>query len=300
MIPFNFHHLYYFYIIAKEGTILKASQILRLGQPALSMQLKQFEDFLAKRLFEREGRKLILTEEGHYVYAYAQMIFEIGQEFMDGFKDLEHKGRIKIQIGVSSYVPKTFVHLLLQYILLMEPAVRISLFENEVDKLTKMLEDFSLDLVVSDSPYQSQSVESAIEHHLVGDTPVIFCSHPKVASKIKRFPQDLDGAPMIFPTAQSQIYKAVQEYLIKHRVTPKVIAEIQDLELVRRLVLNGYGIAPINQLTVMRAPAKERLVILDKSIIHTIRNKTYLLIKKRKKNHPLIPKILTGFRLREA
>ena len=100
MIPFNYHHLYYFYVIAKEGSISKATQQLRLAQPTLSSQLKQFENFLNVKLFIRENRNLILTEEGHRVLEYAKMIFDIGRELKDRMVDLNHKGRIRIQIGV--------------------------------------------------------------------------------------------------------------------------------------------------------------------------------------------------------
>lgn len=93
MIPFSYHHLYYFYVIAQEGSISKATEQLRLAQPTLSAQLKQFETFLNTDLFIRENRKLVLTEEGHKVFSYARMIFDIGQELKERMVDLSHKGR---------------------------------------------------------------------------------------------------------------------------------------------------------------------------------------------------------------
>ena len=93
MIPLNYHHLYYFYVIAKEGSVSKAAKTLRLAQPTLSAQLKQFESFLDKKLFERENRKLKLTEDGHRILGYAKSIFDLGQELMDHVGDLSQKGR---------------------------------------------------------------------------------------------------------------------------------------------------------------------------------------------------------------
>ncbi|MDD3151133.1 MAG: LysR family transcriptional regulator, partial [Candidatus Gastranaerophilales bacterium] len=113
MIPFNYHHLYYFYVIAQEGSIAKATEQLRLAQPTLSAQLKQFENFLNVKLFIRENRKLILTEEGHKVLSYAKLIFDIGQELRERMVDLTDKGRPRIHIGVSNFVPKTIIDLLL-------------------------------------------------------------------------------------------------------------------------------------------------------------------------------------------
>ena len=99
MIPFNYHHLYYFYVIAQEGSIVKATKQLNLAQPTLSAQLKQFENFLNVQLFIRENRRLVLTEEGHRVLSYARMIFDIGQELKDRMVDLSHKDRIHLNIG---------------------------------------------------------------------------------------------------------------------------------------------------------------------------------------------------------
>ena len=127
--------------------------------------------------------------------------------------------------------------------------------------------------------------------------PVVFCAHLSLAKKIKSFPKDLNGTPMILPTAQSHIYHAIQEYLMRHKVTPKIIAEIQDVELVRRLALAGHGVAPMNQFTALKAPAKNRLVILDKKVSHSIFDKIYLLTKKRQKPNPLVTKIVRDFQL---
>src|SRR3989338_3195028 len=126
MIPFNYHHLYYFYTIAKIGSISKASETLRVGQPALSFQLK---------LFEREGRKITLTESGRYVLSYATEIFDIGMELMDGLGDRSQKGRLKIQIGDSSFIPKTAVTALLNFLLKIEPEVYISVREDKTELL---------------------------------------------------------------------------------------------------------------------------------------------------------------------
>ena len=102
MIPFNYHHLYYFYVIAQEGSITKASKQLRLAQPTLSTQLKQFEVFLDVKLFDREKRKLTLSEEGQRFLSYAKMIFDIGQELKDRIGHLPYKDRVEIKIGISN------------------------------------------------------------------------------------------------------------------------------------------------------------------------------------------------------
>jgi LysR family transcriptional activator of nhaA len=296
MIPFNYHHLYYFYTIAKMGSISKAGEELRLAQPTLSSQLKQFENYLNLKLFEREGKKLIITDRGRYILSYAAEIFDTGRELMDGLGDLSQKGRLKIQIGVSSYVPRSVVDALLKFLLKIEPGIYMSVQENSAEVIVENLKTHLLDFVLTDTPV-STPTEGELENHLVAKIPIVFCAHASIAKKYKRLPKDLDGAPVLLPTTQSQVYQSVQEYFIANKIKPKIVAEIQDVELVRRLVLTGIGVAPLNQFTITQAPSKEPLVILDKKLKHNIFDNIYLLVKKRKKQHPLIQNILNQFKL---
>ncbi|MCA9400055.1 MAG: LysR family transcriptional regulator, partial [Candidatus Omnitrophica bacterium] len=261
MIPFNYHHLYYFYVIAQEGSISRATEILNLAQPTLSAQLKQFEDFLNVKLFIREGRKLTLTEEGRKVLSYAKMIFDIGQELKDRMVDLSHKGRPHIHIGIGHFVPKTIVDLLLHFILEHEPNTYIHVEKDNMDKLIQDLNDHILDLVLTDTPFET-TMSGDIKNKFIGKIPIVFCAHPTIARHIKQFPKDITGQPMIFPAAPRQIAYTLKEFLYEHQLEPKIVGEIQDIETVRRLALRGYGIAALNLLTVKEAPAKENLTIL--------------------------------------
>ena len=296
MIPFNYHHLYYFYTIAKIGSISKASETLHVGQPALSSQLKQFENYLNLKLFLREGKKIILTEEGRYVLSYATEIFDTGRELMDGLGDRSQKGRLKIQIGVSSFIPRSVVDALLKFLFKIEPEIYISVYEDKTELMVENLKIYLLDLVLTDTPIQSV-IQKEIENHLVAKIPVVFCAHSSIAKKYRELPKDLDGAPILLPTTQSQVYQSVQEYFITHKIEPKIMGEIQDIELVRRLVLAGVGVAPLNKFTVTQAPGKESLTILGKKSEYNIFDNIYLLNKKRKKQHPVILKIIDQFKL---
>jgi LysR family transcriptional activator of nhaA len=296
MIPFNYHHLYYFYSIAKLGSISKACEKLHLSQPTLSTQLKQFENHLKIKLFERENKKLILTEEGRHLLFYATEIFDIGDEMLDSLGDVAQKGRMKIQIGISHHVPRSVVDELLMFLLKIEPGVYISLHEDNEDLLSEGLKTHQLDIALSDSIAQTYA-EKDIECQMIAKIPVVFCAHSSLARKYKNIPNDLNGAPVILPTAHSQVYMAIQDYFVTHKIKPRIVGEIQELEIIRRLVLSGVGIAPLNKLTVLRAPGKESLVILDKTEKYSIFDKVYLLTKTRKKKHPLVPKIVDQFHI---
>jgi len=296
MIPFNYHHLYYFYVIAKEGSVSKAANTLRLAQPTLSAQLKQFESFLDKKLFERENRELRLTEDGHLILGYAKSIFDLGQELMDQIGDLSQKGRIRIQIGLSNFIPKSFADVLLQFILKIAPKVQITLIEDRIEVLLSQLEDHLLDIVFHDSTVLPVIAKSA-EHRLIADLPVVFCADKKLAQTIGKFPNCLNKAPLILPTAPSQVAFAVREFLLSKKLEPHILGEIQDIEIVRRLALRGLGIAPLNLLTISQAPAKEMLKILHAPETSPISEKIYALTQPRKNPHPLVLRILGEFKV---
>lgn len=295
MIPFNYHHLYYFYVIAQEGSISKATDQLRLAQPTLSAQLKQFESFLNTKLFIRESKRLVLTEEGHQVLSYAKLIFDIGQELKDRMVDLSHKGRSHIHIGISNFVPKTIVDLFLDFILKHDTNTYIHLEKDKMDKLIQGLHDHTIDIVLTDTPFETP-LRSDIQNKFIGKIPVVFCAHPKLAKKIKNFPKDLNGLPMILPSTPRQIAHTLKEFLYEHHIEPKIIGDIQDIETVRRLALRGYGIAALNLLTIKGAPSKQKLVIINEHSKHKIYEKIYIITKKRKQTLPIVDEIIKHFR----
>jgi len=297
MIPFNYHHLYYFYIIAKEGSISKATYKLRLAQPTLSAQLKQFETFLNAKLFIRENRNLTLTEEGHQVLAYAKMIFDIGKELKDRMVDLSHtKGRTRIQLGVTNSMPKTITETMLNYLLRINPNIYISLIKDQSKKLLQDLDDHVIDLILSDAPHHSYKGKE-IKSHSIGKIPIVFCAHSKISKKFKKIPQDLNGAPMFLPSSSRPIFQTLQEYFLNNNIEPNILGEIEDVEIVRRLVLRGYGVAALNLLTVLKAPAKEKLIVLKNHSKDIIYENFYLITKNRKMPHPLVEKLLKDFHI---
>ena len=130
------------------------------------------------------------------------------------------------------------------------------------------------------------------------DLPVVFCANAAVAKKLGKFPSCLNQAPLILPTAPSQVAFAVREFLLLNKLEPYTLGEIQDIELVRRLVLRGKGIAPLNILTISQAPAKENLCVLNSPKNSPISEKIYALVRPRKNHHPLVLKILNNFKVK--
>lgn len=296
MIPFNYHHLYYFYNVAKEGSVSRAAKTLRLAQPTLSAQLKQFESWLDRKLFLREGKSLILTEDGLRVLSYAKTIFDAGKEMIDHLTDSPSKGRGRLQIGVSGFIPKTIVDSLIRFVLEKSAGTYISVVEKEPSAMQADLETHKLDMILNDLPFRADR-EEGLENFLLARIPVVFCASRALAARHRSIPSSLNGAPIILPTAQSQTYHALQEYFLARKIKPDIIAEIQDVEVARRLALSGKGIVPLNRLTATQAPAREKLIILGASARIPVHDTLYLTRKRRQVPHPVVTKILEEFKI---
>jgi LysR family transcriptional activator of nhaA len=291
MIQFNYHHLYYFFCVAEAGGITKAAESLKVSQPALSAQLKQFEDFLGLKLFRKEGRKILLTEDGHFILSYAKSIFDLGSQMHDALHDRGRRGSLKIQVGVSNLVPNAVSGAILNFIFKSHPKTLVTWVENDVQDLLAALNLHKLDMVIASRPART-SGEEGLENFLLAKIPMVFCSGVKMASALKRIPADLDGVPFIYPGPESQYYHRLQEYFLTHKIKPDTVAEIENIELARRMVLAGLGVSALNLFTVRNAPASEKLRILGTQPIPEMHDTVYVIRKGRKNPHPVVSDVI--------
>src|SRR5579859_2239944 len=222
MISLNYHHLYYFYVVAKSGSIAKACKTLLLSQPAVSTQLKQLERSLGNPLFDRRNQRLYLTEEGRFVLDYAESIFEMGQELQETLKDRPRKGRPVIRVGILSGTPRAFGHALLECVLDGFPSAHVNVREGQTDELLADLREQRLDVLLTDESIRSQDRE-VLSNHLVGKVPIVFAAAPAVARRHRLIPRDLNDAPVILPSWPSHIYHQILDLLAEWKVEPKVV-----------------------------------------------------------------------------
>lgn len=296
MIPFNYHHLYYFYVIAKAGSISKACDTLYLAQSTLSAQIKLFEKSLGKNLFERQKQRLLLTEEGRVVLDYAESIFEMGQEMQDTLNDKPQKNQISIQIGILNGTPRSYGHALLEHIFGSTLNAVATVKEGDLDNLLEQLRQHKLDVILTDVSIHGHEQQEFV-NHLIGKIPVIFAAAPHIANKVKRIPEDFEGTPFIIPSLPSQIYRQVLDTLSEWKVKPKIIAEIQDVELARRLAVTGHGIVALNAYTVSVSLPKNSLLPIKSSKPLGITESVYLVTRKRKFMNPIADYLIKTFRL---
>jgi len=296
MIPLNYHHLYYFYTIARAGTISKACETLFLAQSTLSAQLKQLETSLGSKLFERKKQRLFLTEEGRLVLDYAESIFGMGRELQDALRDRPRSGRVAIQVGILNATPRAFGHALLECLLKDASLAHVAAQESGLDELLLGLNQQKLDVVLSDVSIRSRD-QGEFFNHLICKIPVVLAAAPRVAARCRKIPEDLERVPFILPSLPSQVYHQVQDALARWKIRPNVAAEVQDVELARRLALAGHGVAPMNEYTVAASLPRGGLKVIGTSRTLGIYESIYLVTRRRKWPNPLVERLVESFRL---
>src|SRR6476660_6148073 len=188
----NYHHLYYFWTVARAGTIAKASEELRLAQPTISSQIKMLEDSLGQKLFERQGRRLVLTDVGRTTLRYAEDIFRIGRELQHAVKGRPTGQKLRLEVGVADVIPKLVAERLLQPALSAVPELHLRCREGPLPQLLGALAMHELDVVLSDTPVTEQVRVKAF-NHLLGETGISFFAAGPLAALKKGFPQTLTG-----------------------------------------------------------------------------------------------------------
>ena len=238
----NYHHLLYFWTVARVGSVSRAGEELRLAQPTISGQLRRLEEHFGEKLFVREGRRLALTEIGQVVFRYADEIFSIGRELSDVLRGRPRGRPAKLHVGVSDVVPKLIAHRILAPVLQMPEAVRIVCVEDDPAGLATALSSHGLDLVLSDAPITGAMRVKAYNHLLGSCGLTVFGTAALAAKYRRRFPASLDGAPFLLPTEASVTRRPLEQWMESVDVRPRVVGEFQDSALLKTFGAAGSGL----------------------------------------------------------
>jgi LysR family transcriptional activator of nhaA len=227
----NYHHLLYFWTVAREGTIARASQTLMLSQPTISEQVRSLEEVLGVKLFQKQGRNLALTDAGRVAFEYADEIFSRGREMSDVLRGRKAGRAARFTVGIADVVPKLIAYRLILPALELDEPVRLVCREGKPHKLLSQLAIHEVDLVISDSPLDP-SIRVRAYSHLLGQSGVSFFAHPRLARRFKaRFPQCLDGMPFLMPAEDTDLRRSLEHWLDAQGVRPEVVGEFEDSAL---------------------------------------------------------------------
>lgn len=284
----NYHHLRYFWMVAREGGLRQAAEKLHVSQPSLSAQIRELEAAIGERLFQRQGRGNVLTDAGQIALRYADEIFTLGSELSTIIRQSPTARAIRLYVGVTDTVPKLVAHRLLSPAFSMEQRVQVICREGKPSDLIAHLTAHRLDLVLSDEP-ASSGHQGRVFNHLLGETGVLVCAAPKLAERLKKdFPRSLHGAPALLPSETTALRRSVEEWFQAHKVKPDVLGEFEDTALLMVAAAEGRGFVIVP--AIVRDEASERygLVPVGKT---RCKDQMYAITAKRRIFHPAVERI---------
>ena len=280
----NYHHLLYFWVIAREGSITRACEALNLSQPALSAQLRALEDTLGEKLFHRVGRTLVLTDVGQIAYRYSQEIFSLGQELTNTIKGRPTHRPVKLVVGIAEVVPKMVAFKLLESAFGLADELEIVCWEGRLERLLTELALHSLDIVLADTPIPS-TVRIQGHSHLLGESGVsLFASQPLADKYRRKFPKSLDGAPFLLPTGNSMLRRGMDEWFSRNGIIPKLVGEFEDGATMKAFGQAGKGIFPGS--TVVAKEISRQYLVKKVGEVQDVREQFYAISVERRLKHP--------------
>lgn len=238
----NYHHLYYFWTVMREGSLTAASSRLSLAPSTVSAQLTKLEGALGGKLFQRSGRNLTPTDLGRLVFRYTDEIFSLGREMIDTIHGRPTSGPLHLVVGVVDALPKLVIRKLLEPALRLPEPLHLVCHEGKENHLLAELALHSLDVVLTNTPARSGS-SIRFYSHLLGESGVTFLGVKRLASKLRAgFPGSLDKAPMLIPTPMSVLRGSLDQWMTALGITPTIIAEFDDLALLKVFGQQGDGV----------------------------------------------------------
>ena len=240
----NFHHLRYFWMVARKGGVRKAAEELHVSQPSISAQVQLLEESLGEKLFKRTGRTLVLTEMGELVLTYADDIFAAGRELMNAVKQRPGGRALRLNVGMTDSISKMMGFEFLKPALHFVEPTHVVCRMAAIDPLIVQLQAHRLDIVLADEP--ASSLKAKTFSHRLGRSGITFCAVPALAAKLRRnFPQSLNGAPALLPTENMGLRAVLETWFDDQGIRPRLVGEYEDSALMVFCATAGRGFTVI-------------------------------------------------------
>ena len=288
----NFRHLYYFWVVAKEGSITSAAERVDVAVQTISAQLSLLEQSIGKSLLAPQGRRLVLTEAGRIALSYADQIFLLSEQMLDTLatSDLEHT--MRLTVGISDSLPKLISSHLLEAALALPQRVRLVCYEDKFDALLGDLSLHKLDVVLTDRPVPSGTTLRVFSH-LLGESEITLFGLPALAERYAPgFPASLNGAPLLLPTRNNAIRGRIDHWLETHDVRADVVGEFDDNALLNTFGRSGLGLFPAP--SALEKDVREQFEAVPVGALSPVKEQFYAISNERKIKHPAIDAILTA------
>lgn len=290
----NYNHLLYFWTVAKEGSIAKATEVLHLTPQTISVQLKNLEESVGEPLFSRAGRGLVLTEFGHLVFQYADEIFSVGEELCVRLKSKDASMAPSLQVGITNSIPKLIAMRILQPALEGDEPIKLVCKEGSLESLLGGLAVHQLDMIISDCAIPAGLNVKAYSHALGNSDIGFFAKTANARRYIKGFPKSLNDAPVLLPTAGNPIRSGLEVWLDSHDISPTLVAEFEDSALMKAFGEEGLGVFPSPEVIRDEIEMMYKCRMLGKA--DSVHEYYYAISPERKLKHPIVLEIIEAAR----
>jgi len=282
----NYHHLHYFWVVAREGGITIAAKRLHVTPATLSIQIRELEKSLGVKLFRKEGRNLALTETGVSILEYANDIFATGNEMMEMVRGRPTGAPLIFRVGVKDVVPKLVAYKFLEPAMHLEQPTRLVCHEGDMDDLVASLSIHRLDVVLSDTPL-NPSMKVRAYSHLLGESTVEFMGTAKLIQPLRRrFPESLDLAPMLLPMNNTVLRRSLDAWFKDKSIRPDIRGEFADSAMLKIAAHSGAGLIAVPSIIAGEVRTMYKLETLGP--IDGIMERIYAISVERKLKHPAV------------
>lgn len=287
----NYRHLYFFWAVAKEGSVTRAAERLGLAVQTISTQIALLEESIGKALLAPQGRRLVPTEVGRLALGYADQIFLLGEQMQEALLETG-ADKMRLAVGISDSLPKLIAYRLLETTRHLTMPVKLVCMENEFEALLAELALHKLDVVLTDRAVPA-GASLRVFSHLLGESAMKLFGVPALAQKYrKNFPASLNGAPLLLPTRNNALRGRIEEWLVRHDVRPDVVGEFEDNAMLNTFGRNGLGLffAP----SALESDIKEQFGSVLVGDVPELREQFYAISNERKIKHPAVEAILAA------
>jgi LysR family transcriptional regulator, transcriptional activator of nhaA len=291
-VSLNYRHLYYFWVVAKEGSVTRAAERLDVAVQTISAQLSLLEQSVGKALLAPQGRRLVLTEAGRVALAYADQIFLLGEQLQDVLTESDVGQTMRLTVGLSDSLPKLTASRLLDAALRLPQKVKLVCHEDDFESLLGELSVHKLDVVLTDRPVPS-GTNLRVFSHLLGESETMLYGVPELAEQYRdNFPASLKGAPLLLPTRNHAVRGRLDHWFEAHDVRPDIVGEFDDSALLNTFGRTGLGMFPAP--SALAAAVNEQFNAVPVGELTDVREQVYAISNERKIKHPAVDAILTA------
>ncbi|MFT7403154.1 MAG: LysR family transcriptional activator of nhaA [Zhongshania sp.] len=281
---FNYKHLHYFFTIAREGSIVKAAEILHVSPQTISGQLTVFEQSLGVALFDRIGKRLVLSEAGRLAYSYAEDIFSLGDELQQSLNAQDLIQQFVFTVGVTDAIPKILASSILEAGFQLEGAIKLVCREGDFDALLAEMALNRLDLILADRPL-NPGIPIKAYSHLLGESGLSFYAKKNSASALKEgFPQSLNHQRFLMCGDKSNQKLNLQSWFDSELIAPNIVAEFDDSALMKYFGQSGHGIFSTASIIEPHVTSQYGVAVIGRT--EAIKERLYAISPERKVKHP--------------